>query len=65
MAKWIISELARVFHNVDTVAATAVVDALVEREVPIIWEVNGVRRVLTTFRERTRPSYCSTDIPAL
>ena len=52
MAKWIISELVRVFHNVDTATATAVVDALVEREVPIVWEVDGVSRVLTTSLPR-------------
>jgi hypothetical protein len=46
MAKWIMAELIRVFHGLDTTEATAVVEALVERTVPIVWEVQGRRRVL-------------------
>jgi hypothetical protein len=53
MSKWIVSELVRLFHDVDTVTASAVVDALVEREIPIIWNVtNGVQRVLSTSLTR-------------
>lgn len=52
MAKWIVSELVRLFHNVDTATATAVVDALVDREIPIIWHIGGVRRVLSTSASR-------------
>jgi hypothetical protein len=48
MAKWIVAELVRVFHNVDTDTASEIVDALVERETPLIWEVNGRKRVLAT-----------------
>ena len=48
MAKWIVAELVRVLHNLDTDTATAVVDDLVERETPLIWEVDGKRRVLAT-----------------
>lgn len=46
MAKWLVTELVRVFHNLDTTAATEVVDALVEREIPVIWQVGDRRRVL-------------------
>ncbi len=45
-AKWIMAELIRVFHGLDTTEATAVVEALVERTIPIVWEVGGRRRVL-------------------
>jgi hypothetical protein len=48
MAKWIVAELVRVLHNVDTDTATDIVDTLVERETPLIWEVNGRKRVLNT-----------------
>ena len=48
MSKWIMAELVRVLHNVDTDTATEIVDGLVERETPLIWEVNGKRRVLNT-----------------
>lgn len=46
MSKWIICELVRIFHNTDTETATALVDALSERDIPLIWEVDGKRRVL-------------------
>jgi hypothetical protein len=48
MAKWIVADLVRVLHNVDTDTATEIVDSLVERETPLIWEVNGRKRVLDT-----------------
>lgn len=56
MAKWLMAELVRIFHDVDVATATEVVDALVERSVPIIWEVDDQRRVLDptlTQRDRT------------
>lgn len=45
-SKWIVAELVRVFHEIDTAAATRVVDDLVEKTVPIVWEVGSKRRVL-------------------
>lgn len=48
MSKWIIAELIRVLHGVDTEEAQAAVEILSEREVPIIWDVGGVKRVLNT-----------------
>jgi hypothetical protein len=48
MAKWTLSELVRLFHEVDTAHATAIVDAIVERELPLIWVVDGKRRVLVS-----------------
>ena len=46
MSKWIVAELVRVFHNVDTATATGITDALVEREVPLIWTTGDKKRVL-------------------
>jgi hypothetical protein len=46
MSKWIMAELVRVLHNVSTDEATSIVDSLVERDTPLVWEVNGKRRVL-------------------
>lgn len=46
MSKWVVAELIRVFHNVSTEEATDAVDALSDRELPLIWQVNGVSRVL-------------------
>jgi hypothetical protein len=48
IAKWIMAELVRVLHNVDTETATVLVDTLIERETPLIWEVSGKKRVLAT-----------------
>jgi hypothetical protein len=46
MAKWVMADLVRVFHKLDTAAATQVVEGLIERTVPVVWEVEGRRRVL-------------------
>lgn len=46
MAKWIMAELIRVFHNVNTEKASAVVDALTDRNLSLIWKVGETRRVL-------------------
>ena len=46
MSKWMLADLIRVFHNLDTATASSVVEALVERTVPIVWEVGDIRRVL-------------------
>jgi len=48
MSKWIVAELVRVFHKVDTQAATAAVESLTERVLPVVWEVDGKLRVLDT-----------------
>lgn len=56
MSKWLLAELVRIFHDVDVATATEVVDALVERTVPIIWKTGDVRRVLDpslSQRDRT------------
>jgi hypothetical protein len=55
-SRWVVAELIRLFHSVDTTAATQLVDALVERVVPGIWTIGSVRRVLATelsMKEKT------------
>jgi hypothetical protein len=44
MSKWLVAELVRIFHGVDTTTAAQIVDALVEREVPIVWAVDEDRK---------------------
>jgi hypothetical protein len=46
MASWVLAELVRVFHNVSTKEAQAVVDALAEHKHPLIWDAEGVKRIL-------------------
>ncbi len=43
---WVMAELVRVYHNLSTDEAVEVIDLLVERRIPLIWEGEGVRRVL-------------------
>jgi hypothetical protein len=45
-AQWVMAELVRIFHDTDVVVATATVDALIERTLPLIWKVGEVTRVL-------------------
>ena len=45
-AKWIMSELVRVFHALTTDEAVQVVDQLVARTVPMVWVTGSRRRVL-------------------
>lgn len=45
-AQWIMAELVRMFHDVSIEEATAVVDALVDRTVPVLWKVGEVTRIL-------------------
>ncbi len=46
MASWVMAELVRIFHGTTTSEAQETVDALVERKSPVIWQVEGVKRVL-------------------
>ena len=56
MSKWLMSELVRIFHNIDTVTATKIIDSIVERKFSIVWEVNGIKRILNqsmTMKDKT------------
>jgi len=56
MSKWLVAELVRVFHGLDTVAASEAVDALLERELQVVWSTGGKKRVLTnklTLHDKT------------
>lgn len=46
MSKWIVAELVRVLHQLPVDDAAELVDALVEREVPLVWKVGDKKRVL-------------------
>lgn len=67
-AKWLVAELIRIFHQVDTVTAAQFVDALVERDTPAVWNVAGTRRVLApglSMREKMLLFLHSTPGPVL
>lgn len=44
--QWMLAELVRVFHALDTQTARAVTELLIERTTPLVWEIGGVKRVL-------------------
>jgi hypothetical protein len=46
-ASWVVAELVRITHGVSTSEAQDSVDALVERTHPLVWEVDGIKRVLS------------------
>lgn len=51
MASWILAELIRIFHNVSVKEAQEIVDMLIERKIPLIWEIDDVKRVLDPSME--------------
>jgi hypothetical protein len=48
MTKWVVAELIRLFHDVATETASAWVETLTDREVPLVWRVGAAKRVLDT-----------------
>jgi len=46
MASWTLAELVRIFHEISTKEAQETVDAIVERKIGLVWEVDQIRRVL-------------------
>jgi len=48
MSKWLMAELVRLLHGLTTEEASEIVEALVEREIAIVWKWGAKRRVLKT-----------------
>jgi hypothetical protein len=46
MAKWLVAELVRVLHDVSNDEAVQIVEGLIEREIPLVWNHGEIRRVL-------------------
>ncbi|MES2861078.1 MAG: hypothetical protein V4701_06365 [Pseudomonadota bacterium] len=56
MAKWVVSELIRILHGVTLSEASDLVEALSDREIPLIWDTGSIKRVLDvklTMLEKT------------
>lgn len=45
---WIICELIRLYHNVTIEEAQEIINAITSKRLPIIWEINGKKRILDT-----------------
>ncbi|MCI0696289.1 hypothetical protein L0337_30330 [candidate division KSB1 bacterium] len=66
MANWIMAELVRVFHQLPTDDAQKVVDSLVERRIPVVWQIGEIRRVLDTslkLKDQVLLLICSCSAP--
>lgn len=70
IVNWVMAELIRVFHNLSTEDAQQVVTQIVERRIPIIWQIGDIKRVLdpslklpdqTLLLIASCPSTCDTD----
>jgi len=48
MSKWLMAELVRLLHGLTTEEASEIVEALVEREVSVVWKWGDKRRVLVS-----------------
>lgn len=46
LSRWVLAELVRLHHTIPTEEATALVDAIVDRQVPTVWVIGGNQRVL-------------------
>lgn len=46
MSKWLVAELVRVLHTLTTTEATEIVEALIERQVVLVWSSGDKKRVL-------------------
>lgn len=53
MSKWVVAELVRLFHGTDTATASAIVDSLTAREIPLVWEYDGRKTVLSVTVGKT------------
>jgi hypothetical protein len=50
------SEMVRIFHGVDTATATNSVEALIERTLPLVWDIGDNKRILDpnlSMKEKT------------
>lgn len=48
VSSWIMAEMVRIFHSISVDDAQKIVDTLVERKLPLIWQVDEIKRVLNT-----------------
>ena len=46
MSKWLVAELVRVLHTLTTTEASEIVEALIERQVVLVWSSGDKKRVL-------------------
>lgn len=45
-ADWIMAELVRIFHNISIPEAQKLVESIVSRKMPLVWDIQGRKRIL-------------------
>jgi hypothetical protein len=56
VSNWIICELIRIYHGLSLEEAQSIIETLISRRIPLIWEVMGKKRVLRndlTYKQKT------------
>jgi hypothetical protein len=43
---WVMAELIRVYHQLSVTDAQQIVDALIERKTPLVWDSGNIKRIL-------------------
>jgi len=43
---WILAELVRIFHNISISEAQNMIEGIISRKIPLIWDIEGKKRVL-------------------
>jgi hypothetical protein len=52
MSKWLMAEMVRLLHDVQPAVAAEVIEALIDRELPLVWQVAGRKRVLDPLMKK-------------
>ncbi len=55
-ANWVMAELVRLLHQVTTEEATQIVEEIISKETPLVWDLGDIKRVLDTsmnMKDRT------------
>ncbi len=43
---WIMAELVRIFHNISISEAQDIIESIITRKIPLVWDIEGRKRVL-------------------
>jgi len=54
VVKWVLAELVRTLHLTSVTTASLTIESLATREIPLVWENNGVKRVLDTMSAKSQ-----------
>jgi len=55
---WCVAELIRVFHSLSLEEAQELIDSLAVRQLPVVWQIGGMKRVLKTDLSLREQALC-------